>query len=723
MISSNSNSIKKTFNPNIKLRPDEAWDTIERLAQYENEGWNDAFTSEEVSFNYENPDVEHLLIIMERKVDTLMKNAISIMGKSESVFRLTTNKMCRPPTEPSRQEEFEHIVMNFIYNQEERIRQLKNYMQNITDEFIEFSLEVALRLKERIKENERKPRKIDKITRYPDTEDLEPLNELTYSEEVEKTLGTPIEVEPLNETKIEEVGLNCNHNTRLSSREALTFDKPKPQPQPLPNCPPLDASLGTKRGLKPLIKPHSPDRSRMKEMFDDDWGLEPKGVSPLGEELSLFDRPKEVEKVRIKETRHLEHAHLEKKRTRLRTNSKNLGDLCSQSLETASNLIHDTVTLHLVTASHISRQRQPAPTQNANLEDLFYNSVTAHRVEPKDQRSQSMKEQAYNVDRDKDHKSSTTTAISLISRRSVTMNSLRGRLSPTTTAHQGLDWLRESRAQILWPMYNMKNVDYVALLLEDFMYQADNKEISSARKEHMPYPRFTKVIIDHFISKDNTISMKNRINLHTARDDSLLGALKFVSKIEDCHKYGALIPDGMINDDIELSTAYDIDPRIMWKSKRETHKLQASGSSEGVDFESEIPDEQTGKTKDTSEGTGVKPGVPDVSKEDSSDSDDDSWGNSEDENDYFNDENDDGGNDVDSIMIDVVVNDGPDSGMDDSDGIMRYHESFLSLYFTSSIQNLISRPDVNEIASLMNTSTVPLSPPPVNPSSHLTIIP
>ncbi|GKF49861.1 hypothetical protein Tco_0143112, partial [Tanacetum coccineum] len=47
-----------------KLRPDEAWDTIKRLAQYENEGWNDAFASEEVSFNYENPDVEQLLGIM-----------------------------------------------------------------------------------------------------------------------------------------------------------------------------------------------------------------------------------------------------------------------------------------------------------------------------------------------------------------------------------------------------------------------------------------------------------------------------------------------------------------------------------------------------------------------------------------------------------------------------------------------------------------------------------
>ncbi|GJX59361.1 hypothetical protein Tco_0290751 [Tanacetum coccineum] len=44
----------------------------------------------------------------------------------------------------------------------------------------------------------------------------------------------------------------------------------------------------------------------------------------------------------------------------------------------------------------------------------------------------------------------------------------------------GLDRLRESRAQILWGMYNQKNVDYVSLLWEDFMYQADNREISSA---------------------------------------------------------------------------------------------------------------------------------------------------------------------------------------------------------------------------------------------------
>ncbi|GJS57133.1 hypothetical protein Tco_0651917 [Tanacetum coccineum] len=73
---------------------------------------------------------------------------------------------------------------------------------------------------------------------------------VTYSEEVEETLRTPIEVEPLDKTQLEDLGLNtCNHDLPLSFREVLSFDEMKPQPQPLPNCPPLDISLGDKRGL------------------------------------------------------------------------------------------------------------------------------------------------------------------------------------------------------------------------------------------------------------------------------------------------------------------------------------------------------------------------------------------------------------------------------------------------------------------------------------------
>nr|GFA25215.1 hypothetical protein [Tanacetum cinerariifolium] len=83
-----------------------------------------------------------------------------------------------------------------------------------------------------------------------------------------------------------------------------------------------------------------------------------------------------------------------------------------------------------------------------------------------------------------------------------------------------------------------------------------NREISSERKEIMPYPRLTKVIINHFISKDKTISMRNQIDLHTIWEDTLLSILKFVSKTQDYQQYGALILEEMINQDIKDSKAY-----------------------------------------------------------------------------------------------------------------------------------------------------------------------
>ncbi|GJT22799.1 hypothetical protein Tco_0892736 [Tanacetum coccineum] len=87
----------------------------------------------------------------------------------------------------------------------------------------------------------------------------------TYLEEVKETLGTPMEVEPLDQTKLEDVGLDtCNHDIPLSSREVPSFDEPNPQPQPLPSCPSLDVSLGDERGPEPPIKPHSPDSFRIK---------------------------------------------------------------------------------------------------------------------------------------------------------------------------------------------------------------------------------------------------------------------------------------------------------------------------------------------------------------------------------------------------------------------------------------------------------------------------
>ncbi|GJX35571.1 hypothetical protein Tco_0247128 [Tanacetum coccineum] len=57
---------------------------------------------------------------------------------------------------------------------------------------------------------------------------------VTYPEEVDETLGTPMEEEPLDQTKLEDVGLDTsNYDVPFSSSEAPSFDEPEPQPQPL----------------------------------------------------------------------------------------------------------------------------------------------------------------------------------------------------------------------------------------------------------------------------------------------------------------------------------------------------------------------------------------------------------------------------------------------------------------------------------------------------------
>ncbi|GJS25184.1 hypothetical protein Tco_0453816 [Tanacetum coccineum] len=53
----------------------------------------------------------------------------------------------------------------------------------------------------------------------------------TYPDELEEIIGIPIEVEPLDETPLEDLDLNtCNHDITLSSREIISFDETKPQP-------------------------------------------------------------------------------------------------------------------------------------------------------------------------------------------------------------------------------------------------------------------------------------------------------------------------------------------------------------------------------------------------------------------------------------------------------------------------------------------------------------
>ncbi|GJU38601.1 hypothetical protein Tco_1191558 [Tanacetum coccineum] len=97
-------------------------------------------------------------------------------------------------------------------------------------------------------------------------------------------------------------------------------------------------------------------------------------------------------------------------------------------------------------------------------------------------------------------------------------------LSGKTTA---LESLLLSRDQILWSMYHNKKVDYVYLLWEDLVFQVENK--NSKKNNDMYYPRYTKVIVDYFMAKDQAILRRNKMFWHYARDDFMFTTIRVIS--------------------------------------------------------------------------------------------------------------------------------------------------------------------------------------------------
>ncbi|GKC34339.1 hypothetical protein Tco_1046723, partial [Tanacetum coccineum] len=89
---------------------------------------------------------------------------------------------------------------------------------------------------------------------------------------------------------------------------------------------------------------------------------------------------------------------------------------------------------------------------------------------------------------------------------------------------------------------------------KDLAYQIDNKD--SKKQDKMFYPRFTKIIIHHFLKKDKSISMRNRMSMHITQDDSLPGTMRFISRHEDAQTYGAILPKAMVNQAMLDSVAY-----------------------------------------------------------------------------------------------------------------------------------------------------------------------
>ncbi|GJT11032.1 hypothetical protein Tco_0858074 [Tanacetum coccineum] len=288
-----------------------------------------------------------------------------------------------------------------------------------------------------------------------------------------------------------------------------------------------------------------------------------------------------------------------------------------------------------------------------------------------------------------------------------------------------MDKIHLSRAQILWGMFYKKNIDYVYLLWEDLMFQIEYKEAKKTNK--MSYPRFTKIIIDYFMSKDQSISRRNKMFWQTARDDTMFTVMRCISRHEDTQKpvqatkgiriktkakvaksdkkkQPAKMPKAKglaVLSKVALTEAEQLKLATK-RSKTQFHSSYASGSSDGVNTQSNVPDEQHLKTTGVDEGTGTIPGVPDVPIYES-ESKKESWSDSgeEDEDDENDFEDKSDGNDADDDANDDDNQEGDETNKDDdktdSDGTESDRIKILELYDDVNV-NL-----GNEDADMTNT--------------------
>ncbi|GKC89515.1 hypothetical protein Tco_1150164, partial [Tanacetum coccineum] len=116
----------------------------------------------------------------------------------------------------------------------------------------------------------------------------------------------------------------------------------------------------------------------------------------------------------------------------------------------------------------------------------------------------------------------------------------------------------------------------------------------------MPYPRFTKIIINHFLKQHKSLSNLNHKHYHTIKDDGIVSRLKFVRISEDYQEYGLPIPNVMLTDAIKRLESYQM------FIKYSTHQISPKKSrGKGSKGRNTIDDSQ--ETVDVSEESEPEP--------------------------------------------------------------------------------------------------------------------
>nr|GEY94191.1 hypothetical protein [Tanacetum cinerariifolium] len=188
---------------------------------------------------------------------------------------------------------------------------------------------------------------------------------------------------------------------------------------------------------------------------------------------------------------------------------------------------------------------------------------------------------------------------------------------------------------------------------QDIRYLTDVEHKSQKRSNEMNYPRFTKVVVDYFMTRKPSISRRNRIPWHYVRDDALFSTIKVeyyacaMGEAAPKPKASARKKKGDSASSTTLptptpTTTAESAPRLS-ESAKGKRPLRATTPVEPTDLQRAEAEQlkialkrsrqethisqQSGSG--TGEGTGSKPGVPDVPSDDSEE--ELSWKSSDDE--------------------------------------------------------------------------------------------
>nr|GEY48782.1 hypothetical protein [Tanacetum cinerariifolium] len=79
-----------------------------------------------------------------------------------------------------------------------------------------------------------------------------------------------------------------------------------------------------------------------------------------------------------------------------------------------------------------------------------------------------------------------------------------------------------------------------------------------SRRKNIPYPQFTKIIINHFLKQHKSLTNLNYQHYHTIKDDGIVSRLNFVRIGKDSQEYGLPIPEIMLTEVIKQSESYQM---------------------------------------------------------------------------------------------------------------------------------------------------------------------